>query len=86
MGELSNLLRTQSFPTCVQQIDYPIHRGKPNPAHGKFFFVGSIPAACYDREKQQSKHYDTEQAAIEAALAAGATHIQGVDCRKVKWG
>ena len=72
------------FPTCIQQVNYPIHKGQPNPKHGMFFFVGSIPAACYDHEKQHSFFYATEQDAIDAAIAAGAERIQGADCRWIK--
>ena len=81
MSELSAAVRLTSsrFPTCVQKVDYPFHQGKPNSKHGKFFFVGAIPSACYDPERQGSKFYDTEQAAIDAAIAAGAERIQGVD-------
>ncbi len=74
------------FPTCIQQVNYPIHKGQANPKHGLFFFVGSIPAACYDYEAGHSQFYATEQAAIDAAIAAGAERIQGVDCRFVKGG
>ncbi len=77
------LMLSGKFPTCVQQINYPIHQGKPNPAHGKFFFVGSVPASCWDHEKQTSKKYDTEQEAIDAAIAGGATRIQNVKCEFV---
>ena len=70
-------------PTCIMQINYPIHQGKPNPAHGMFFFVGSVPLACCD-EQRKSKKYPTEQAAIEAAVAAGATRIQRADCSFVE--
>lgn len=76
---LASLLSAK-FPTCVQRIDYPVHQGKPNPAHGKFFFVGSVPGACINEETGRSKHYDTEQEAIDAALVAGATRIQRCDC------
>ncbi len=83
MSELQSAMRFLSgtFPTCIQQVNYPIHKGQPNPAHGMFFFVGSIPGACYDHERRGSKFYPTEQAAIEAAIAGGATRLQGVDCR-----
>jgi len=86
MSELQQAMRMLSgkFPTCIQQVDYPIHKGQPNPAHGKFFFVGSIPRDCYDFERGGSKFYATEQEAIDAALAAGAERIRGVDCRHVK--
>lgn len=66
------------FPTAIMQINYPTHKGQPNPAHGKFFFVGRIPGACVEDGK--SKKYDTEQDAIDAAIAGGATRIQRVDC------
>jgi hypothetical protein len=77
MTPLGHILRG-NFSTCVQRIDYPIHRGAPNPAHGKFYFVGSIPVECTHEGK--SKHYDTEADAIASAIAAGAKRIQRVDC------
>jgi hypothetical protein len=85
MSELQNAMRMLSakFPTVIMQVNYPIHKGKPNPAHGLFFFVGSIPAACYNHEEKHSYYYQTEQDAIDAAIAAGAERIQGVDCRRV---
>lgn len=87
MGEMQTALRMLSgkFPTCVQQVNYPIHKGRPNPKHGLFYFVGSIPAACYDVEGKHSHYYQTEQDAIDAAIASGAERIQGVDCRKVNY-
>lgn len=80
------------FPTCTKQVDYPVHKGKPNPAHGKFYFVGSIPGNCYDADydngpfspKGKSKYYDSEQSAIDAALKGGASQIQRVNCSFVK--
>ena len=73
------------FTTAIQQINYPIHNGRANPSHGKFFFVGSIPEECWDPLRNGgaggSKIYPTEDAAIRAAVAAGAEKIQGVDCR-----
>ena len=81
VSELSSFMSRGSYPTCVQRINHPIHKGAPNPAHGKFFFVGSIPGECYDREAGRSRLYDTEEQAIRAAIAAGAKRIQGTDCR-----
>ena len=66
----------QRYSTAVQRINYPMHQGKPNPAHGKFIFVGSIPSDCYDMQARCSKRYDTEDDAIRAAIAAGAEVIQ----------
>ena len=66
------------FSTCIQRVNYPIHKGKANPCHGKFFFVGSIPPGCYD-ENQRSLFYDTEDEAISAARAGGAKRIQRSD-------
>jgi hypothetical protein len=71
------------YSTAIQQINYPIHQGKPNPAHGKFFIVGSVPVACIDPDTGRSKTYDTEQQAIDAVVTAGATFVQGTDCRVV---
>ena len=77
----------QRYSTAVQQINYPVHNGRPNPAHGKFFFVGSIPAGCYDQARNNglggSKLYETEDAAIRDAIANGAAYVQGADCRKI---
>ena len=75
------------FSTAVQKINHPIHNGVPNEAHGKFFFVGSIPQSCYDASRNGgrggSKIYDTEDSAIKAAIFGGADYIQGVDCVKI---
>lgn len=86
MSELQTAMRLLggNFPTALQQINYPVHKGQPNPAHGKFIFVGSIPASCIDPETGRSMKYDTEQDAIDAAIAAGAVRIQGADCRWVR--
>ena len=93
MNETQSALRMLAgeFPTCVQQVNYPIHKGKPNPAHGKFFLVGSIPFDCTverptlgDINGRASKHYNSEQEAIDAAIAAGAVRIQRCDCSFVK--
>jgi len=86
MTEMQGAMRLLrgGFPAAIQQIDYPIHKGAPNPAHGKYYFVGRIPGACYDLEKKRSRHYDTEADAIAAAQAAGATRIQRVDCSFVE--
>ena len=82
MSELANAMRSLSgnFSTAIQRINYPMHKGAPNPAHGKYFFVGSVPASCYDHECGRSKKYDTEQDAVDAAIAGGATRIQRCDC------
>ena len=73
----------QRYSTAVQQINNPKNPG----FHGKFFFVGSIPADCYDQARNcgagGSKIYDTEDAAIQAAIKAGAERIQGADCRMI---
>ena len=79
------------FSSAVQKINYPFHKGQPNPAHGKFMIVGSIPANCWDAEKDNgpfspkgaSKKFDTEDAAICALIDGGADYIQGADCRKI---
>ena len=82
MSELQSALAmfNGDLPTCVQRINHPMHQGKPNPKHGKFFFVGTIPAECYDWQAQRSKVYDTEEEALQAAERAGATRIQRADC------
>jgi hypothetical protein len=76
----------RKYPTVIQKINCPTFRGQPNPEHERFYFAGSIPLACWDASREGSSHYDTEQEAIDAALAAGVTHLQGVDCRKIVWG
>ena len=55
--ELAHAMRVLSAkkPTCILRIDYPIHHGKLNPAHGKYFFVGNIPAACCDARGKSLK-------------------------------
>jgi hypothetical protein len=81
VSEMAVFMSRQRYSTAIQQINYPMHQGRQNPAHGKFFFVGSIPARCYDETTQQSLRYDTEEDAILAAIEAGAEVIQGADCR-----
>lgn len=90
MGELAAAMKMLQggFSTAIQQVNYPVHQGKPNPKHGMFFFVGSIPANCYEPEhdngpfspKGMSKFYATLDEAIAAAKAGGATRIQRPDC------
>ena len=63
------------LPTAIQKVDYPIHKGLPNPKHGKYYFRGHIPVDCV------GKYYDTEAEAIQAAFDAGIEKLQGVDCR-----
>lgn len=74
------------FSSAVQQIR-PAYPGSKNPNIGKFFIVGSIPAACYDEARNGgrggSKLYDSEAEAIDALVVAGAPVIQGADCRKI---
>ena len=86
MSEMQTALRMLQgkFPTVIQQVNYPIHKGQPNPKHGLFYFVGSIPALCYDSDAKRSLYYQTEQDAIDAAIAAGAERIQGVDGRRIR--
>ena len=75
MNEVASVVRMlRLMPTAILRVDYPIHKGKPNPIHGKYHLVGSVPAECH------KVYYETEDAAILAAQAAGATHIQRVDC------
>jgi hypothetical protein len=80
MSEILQAMRlfNSQFPTCVQRINYPVHQGKPNPAHGKYFFVGAVPVSCMADGK--SMKYDSEDCAIAAAIVAGATRIQRCDC------
>ncbi len=79
------------LPTCVQRVDYPIHKGQPNPSHGTYYFVGSIPGHCTEPRPtlgnpngRASKHYASESDAITAAIVAGAKRIQRVDCSFVE--
>ncbi len=72
---------TARLSTAIQQVNYPVHNGQPNPAHGKFFIVGSIPAACYDRERGGSFFYDTEGECAQAIEAAGVTRYQLANCQ-----
>ena len=87
MKTLFSLAKGTRFSSAVQQVNYPIHNGKPNDKHGKFFIVGSIPLPCYDMARNGgsggSRFYDTEQQAIDALIAAGAPYIQRLDCSRV---
>ena len=74
----------QRYSTAIQQINFPVWQGKQNPFHGMFYFVGSIPSICYDQAAQKSLKYETEADAIRAAIAGGASCIQGTDCRIVE--
>lgn len=78
-----NSAKPYRFSSAVQQVNYPVHNKQPNPAHGKFFIVGSIPMECYDTTRNDgrggSKFYDTEQAAIDALIAAGAPVARSVE-------
>ena len=75
MNEVASVLRLLGrMPTAILRVDYPIHKGKPNPIHGKYHLVGSVPAACH------KVYYDTEAEAIAAAQAAGAVRIQRANC------
>lgn len=69
-----------AFPTAIMRINHPIHQGRQNPVHGMFFFVGAIPAACYDQKRCGSLRYETEEAAIDAAILGGAERIQDTRC------
>ena len=86
-SEMAVFFSARTYSTAIQRVNYPIHKGAPNPAHGKYFFVGSIPANCYDTTRNGgaggSKFYDTQDDAIEQAIAGGATHIQRTDCTRV---
>ena len=85
MYEITKFLRQKhSYPTAIHQVNFPLYHGRPNPVHGKFYLVGSIPIDCYDSEKKHSKYYDTEQDAIDAAIIAGAVRIQRCDCSVVQ--
>lgn len=84
MYEISNYInRKGKLSTGIQRVNYPIHKGKPNPVHGKYYLVGSIPMGCYDTENRRSLYYDTEEEAISAAIASGAEKVQNTKCEKV---
>lgn len=68
------------FSTAIQQINHPIHQGRPKPFHGCFFIVGSIPAACYDSEHGKSKIYLTLAECRKAIESAGVERYQLPDC------
>lgn len=89
MARVSELSRAAAllsggFTTSIQQVNYPFHNGKPNPRHGQFFFVGTIPIECCRTDEHGhivgSQFYPTEDEAIRAALAAGVTRLQRADC------
>jgi hypothetical protein len=86
MSEMAQAMRMLQggFSTALRQINYPMHKGQPNPAHGKFHFVGTIPANCWDETRNGGRGgavcFDTEDEAIAAAIAGGATRIQRCDC------
>lgn len=75
MAHLKNPNRASSpYPTAIQRVTVPTAL-----AFGKFFFVGFVPAACLTEDGRSLK-YDTEDAAINAAVSAGAERIQRCDC------
>lgn len=80
MSEMMHALRLlrSEFPSAILRIDYPIHKGAPNPSHGKYHVVGRVPAACHGVK------YTTEEECIAALIANGATRIQRTDCSFVK--
>ncbi len=60
--------------TAIQQIDYPVSCGKPNPFHGHFFLVGSVPVTLHKQTWPTLPE-------VEAALvSAGVTRWQRPDC------
>ena len=86
MSEMTQALRMLSaeMPTCIQRIKNP-----GTPYDGLYFMVGRIPYDCTKESGgllpgRKSKHYQTEQEAIDAAIAAGATRIQRADCSFVE--
>lgn len=85
MGELTQAIRMLSnanFPTGIRQIDYPIHKGAPNPKHGKFHFTGRCPL----NKDGTAPYFDTEAEALQFADNAGMTRIQRLDCSFYKGG
>ena len=83
MNELAQVISAK-FSTAIQRINYPIHRGQPNPAHGKYFIVGSIPAACYDQSRNDghggSMLFGSEAECAAAIEAAGVERYQLCNC------
>ena len=79
-----NIANARGYSSGVQKINHPVHKGERNPSHGKFFIVGSIPLACYDKARSGgaggSMIYDSEGQALDALIAAGAPNIQRADC------
>lgn len=81
MYEIANFInRKGKLSTGIQQVNYPIHKGKPNPVHGKYYLVGSVPVECHE------KYYDSEGEAIKAAMVNGAKIIQNTKCNFVNKG
>ena len=85
MSEFTSAMRMVNggrFSTAIQRVDYPIQKGAPNPKHGMYFFVGSVPSACM--ADGRSRFYATESDAARAAFAAGCDRVQGEDCRWIE--
>lgn len=79
MYEIAEFInRKGKLATAIQKIDYPIHKGKPNPSHGKFYFVGSVPINL------NGLKFDTETEAIEAARKEGVERLQDHKCKWVE--
>lgn len=70
----------RGYSTAIQKIDYPIHQGKPNPVHGWYFLVGSIPASLYDHDRRGSMRWPTLGEAMAAVESAGVERYQLPDC------
>ena len=77
-------MNAPTYSTAIQRVNYP--EGK---RHGKFFIVGTIPATCYDHDRNGSRFYENELDALQAILddpwiAENPSHtIQRADCSKV---
>ena len=74
------------YATAVMRINYPTHKGQPNPKHGWHFLVGTIPAGCWDQTRNDgtggSRLYETEAAAILDAVRHGAEVVQRCNCTR----
>lgn len=75
-GELAGAARILAgkFSACIQQVDYPIHKGQPNPCHGMFFFVGSDAALW---QAFRDKALSTGQTPKQVLLQLIAEYVKG---------
>jgi hypothetical protein len=67
-----------NYSTAIQQIDHPTNNGSPNPYHGQFFVVGSVPVNCLDQGGKRI--FPTIESAESALREAGIKRYQMPDC------